>query len=95
LSPELHSPVRSLRSGVSPISEGSGEITLYWPSRRVRWQRGTSACRIACCVAWSRDSPIIFAGSPSSPEGIRRTSTWPSDPVPPMTSTRRPVSIPA
>src|ERR1700730_12869735 len=37
-----------------------------------------------CCFASSREKTITFEGTPSRPANSRRTSTWPSDPVPPV-----------
>src|SRR5882757_5214556 len=40
--------------------------------------------RIACCFASSRENTMTFLGVPISPPRIRRTSTLPSEPVPPV-----------
>src|SRR5712692_5703778 len=48
--------------------------------------------RIWCCLASSRLKTRTLSGSPASPRSRRRTSTWPSEPVPPVTSTRFPSS---
>src|SRR5450756_2350356 len=47
---------------------------------------------MACCLASSREKTTILAGWPISPLSRRRTSTWPSEPVPPVISTRLPLS---
>src|SRR5262245_38576683 len=47
-----------------------------------------------CCLASSRDRTTILAGVPSSPPSSLRTRTCPSEPVPPVTSTRFPDSGP-
>src|SRR5882672_7245020 len=56
---------------------------------RRRWK----ARRIECCLASSREKTVICFGSPISPERSRRTSTFPSEPVPPVTTTRLSASI--
>src|SRR5580704_3870795 len=52
---------------------------LFWYSMRMK-----------CCLASSREKTMIFAGSPPRPERKRRTSVFPSDPVPPMMRMRLP-----
>src|SRR5664279_4233132 len=47
---------------------------------------------MACCLASSRENTTILAGWPISPPSRRRTSTWPSEPVPPVISTCLPLS---
>src|SRR6185312_12744583 len=49
--------------------------------------------RMSYCLASSRDSTITFAGAPCSPERMRRTSTRPMEPVPPVTRTRLPSNM--
>src|SRR5579863_4272278 len=52
---------------------------LFWYSIRIR-----------CCFASSRERTMIFAGLPALPSRNRRTSVFPSDPVPPVISIRLP-----
>src|SRR5690242_14404151 len=49
----------------------------------LRWK----ARRIWCCLASSRENTVTERGSPISPPSNRRTSTFPSEPVPPVTTT--------
>src|SRR5919198_6733874 len=44
--------------------------------------------RISCCFASSRENTTIFLGCPISPRSSLRTRACPSEPVPPVTSTR-------
>src|SRR3984957_9455200 len=43
-----------------------------------------------CCLASSRERTMILAGLPALPSRNRRTSVFPSDPVPPVISIRLP-----
>src|SRR3954447_2995393 len=46
--------------------------------------------RMSCCLASSRENTVTRAGRPASPDSRRPTTVFPSDPVPPVTSTRKP-----
>src|SRR5438045_742421 len=46
--------------------------------------------RMSCCLASSRENTVTRAGRPASPDSSRPTTVFPSDPVPPVTSTRNP-----
>src|SRR6476646_4890744 len=59
----------------------------------VALRKRSKARRIVCCLASSREKTVIWCGTPSSPDNSRRTKTFPSDPVPPVTNSRLPVSI--
>src|SRR5579884_259680 len=48
--------------------------------------------RIACWRASLRENTTTCRGRPISPSSRRRTSTWPSEPVPPVTTTFLPSS---
>src|SRR4051812_22303376 len=48
---------------------------------------------MSCCRASLRENTTTSAGRPASPSSSRRTSAWPSEPVPPVTTTRLSVSI--
>src|SRR3989442_14842519 len=50
------------------------------------------AMRMACCLASSRLKTTTFRGVPSSPPRMRRVSSFPKEPVPPVISTRLPSS---
>src|SRR5580704_6279999 len=43
-----------------------------------------------CCFASSLEKTITLSVLPISPDSNRRTSTFPRDPVPPVTTTRLP-----
>src|SRR3954465_7278004 len=58
----------------------------------VATRRCWNARRIECWSASLREKTITSSGTPSSPSSRRRTSTCPSEPVPPVTMTRLPSS---
>src|SRR4029079_11080720 len=47
---------------------------------------------MAYCFASSREKTMILLGAPISRRSSRRTSDWPREPVPPVTSTTAPSS---
>ena len=49
--------------------------------------------RMKCCLASSREKTMILAGRPISPDESRRTSTLPSEPVPPVMRIRFPSRV--
>src|SRR5689334_25440646 len=59
----------------------------------VALRKRSNARRIECCFASSREKTVICCGNPISPDNSRRTKTFPSDPVPPVTNTRLSVSM--
>src|SRR5438128_43744 len=58
----------------------------------VATRRCWKARRIVCWSASLREKTRTSWGTPCSPSSRRRTRTWPSEPVPPVTTTRLPVS---
>src|SRR5437899_6350846 len=61
-------------------------------SSSVATRRCWYAMRMACCLASSRLKTTTFRGVPSSPPRMRRVSSFPKEPVPPVISTRLPSS---
>src|SRR3954452_466070 len=58
----------------------------------VATRRCWNARRIVCWSASLREKTTTSSGTPISPSSSRRTRTWPSEPVPPVTMTRLPSS---
>src|SRR4051794_25061970 len=58
----------------------------------VATRRCWNARRIVCWSASLREKTTTSSGTPTSPSSSRRTRTWPSEPVPPVTMTRLPSS---
>src|SRR4051794_10436543 len=58
----------------------------------VATRRCWNARRIECWSASLREKTTTSSGTPISPSSSRRTRTCPSDPVPPVTTTRLPSS---
>src|SRR3954447_2533802 len=58
----------------------------------VATRRCWNASRIECWSASLRENTTTSSGTPISPSSSRRTRTWPSEPVPPVTMTRLPSS---
>ena len=76
------------KSRTSPILNWSFRSKLWYITSSVTDRRLRYSMRISCCLASSRLNTTTLCGVPIWPDRMRRVSTLPKEPVPPVIKTR-------